>query len=40
MIQYDDLQGTVTGCRTPDFFPVQAAQGMKKALSGIGKDRF
>ncbi|PAV61863.1 hypothetical protein WR25_22789 [Diploscapter pachys] len=33
--QYDDLRGTVYGPESPDFHPVQAAETMRKALSGI-----
>ncbi|CAJ0950840.1 unnamed protein product, partial [Mesorhabditis belari] len=33
--QYDDLRGTICGPESPDFFPVQASETLRKALSGI-----
>ncbi|GMS80471.1 hypothetical protein PENTCL1PPCAC_2646 [Pristionchus entomophagus] len=33
--QYEDLRGTVYGPESPDFFPAQASENLKKALSGI-----
>ncbi|CAJ0582359.1 unnamed protein product, partial [Mesorhabditis spiculigera] len=33
--QYDDLRGTICGPDSPDFYPVQASETLRKALSGI-----
>ncbi|GMT10950.1 hypothetical protein PFISCL1PPCAC_2247, partial [Pristionchus fissidentatus] len=33
--QYEDLRGTVYGPESPDFYPAQASENLKKALSGI-----
>uniref|UniRef100_A0A1I7XPA8 Annexin n=1 Tax=Heterorhabditis bacteriophora TaxID=37862 RepID=A0A1I7XPA8_HETBA len=33
--QYEDLRGTVYGPDSPDFFPVQASETLRKALSGL-----
>ncbi|GMR59508.1 hypothetical protein PMAYCL1PPCAC_29703 [Pristionchus mayeri] len=33
--QYEDLRGTIYGPESPDFFPAQASENLKKAFSGI-----